>query len=83
MGHGNGVIDCVDVTMYLKVASGLGHLYKVTKILSKLTNIFLIDKIARSKIYRFYSFAESLSSDHDHISKNEKILYLCSSQKFV
>jgi len=67
--------------MYLKVASGLGRSCKLTKILSKLTNIFLINKIAGTKIYQFYSFTESLLSNH--ISKNEKILCLHSSQKFV
>jgi len=36
-----------------QVASGFGHLYKLTKILLKLTNIFLIDKISGSKVYRF------------------------------
>jgi len=51
-------IDCVDITMYSKVANGLGHSYKLTKILPKLTNIFLIDKIAGLKVYRFYSFQE-------------------------
>jgi len=32
-------IDCVDVTMYSKVTSGLWHSYKFTQILLKLTNI--------------------------------------------
>jgi len=63
----------IDVTMCSKFVSGLGHSYK-------LTNIFLINKIAGSKIYRFYSFAENLSSDH--ISKNAKIFYSHSSQMF-
>jgi len=35
----------------LLVPSGLGHSYKLTKILLKLPNIFFIDKIAGSKVY--------------------------------
>jgi len=46
-------INCVDVTMHLKIAIGLGHSYKLTKILLKLTSIFLIDKIEGSKVYNF------------------------------
>jgi len=41
----------IDFTMYSKVASGHGQSYKLTKILPKLSNIFLIDKIAGLKIY--------------------------------
>jgi len=53
-------ISCVGVTMYSKVASGLRHSYKFIKIVLKLMNIFLLDKIEGSKVYQFCSFEESL-----------------------